>query len=326
MTNFSISRQRFLLRALAGAAALAAGSRGFAAAAAAASAPAAAPAGALGAGQPSSTARGAALLRAAHQVFDSPRVFDDPLALAIVGAQAEAALRADPARSRQSRSLRALVVMRSRHAEDALSAAFARGVRQYLVLGAGLDTFACRNPFAGQLQVFEVDHPATQAWKRARLTASGIAVPPALTFAPVDFERQTLRSGLEQVGFRFDRPTFVSLLGVIMYLSRDAAVDTLKLVTALAPGSEIVFDYGVPDAALGAQELAARQVAAARVAAAGEPWITWFEPQPLAALLRGLGFSETDNLDPVAANARYFANRADGLALSGSTHVMRARV
>ncbi len=318
MTKFSASRQRFLLRTLAAAVALAAAPRGFAAVADGA--------GVLKAGQPSRTARGAALLRAAHQVFDKPRVFDDRLALAIVGAEAEAALRADSTRSRQSGSLRALVVMRSRHAEDALALAYNRGVRQYLVLGAGLDTFGCRNPFAPQLQVFEVDHPATQAWKRARLATSGIAVPAALTFAPVDFEHQTLRSGLEKVGFRFDRPAFVSLLGVIMYLSRDAAVETLKLVAALPPGSEIVFDYGVPDASLGPAELAARQVTAARLQAAGEPWITWFDPQPLAALLRSLGFSEVDNLDPASANARYFAGRTDGLTLAGGAHVMRARV
>ena len=323
MPKFSASRQKFLGQLLAGAAALAAAPKVWTAEPAAS---AHSLTGTLATGAPSRTARGAALLRAAHQLFDVPRVFEDPLALAILGPDAEGALRADATRGASSRSLRALVALRSRHAEDALAAAYQRGVRQYVVLGAGLDTFGYRNPFAPQLHVFEVDHPATQGWKRARLAASGISPSPGLHFAPVDFERQTLSAGLTQAGFRIDQPAFVSLLGVVMYLSRDAARETLKFAATLQAGSEIVFDYGVPDSALSPAELAARQAAAARVASIGEPWLTWFDPAALAIGLRGLGFSVTDDLDPAAANARYFAHRDDGLAVSRSVHVMRALV
>src|SRR5215469_1170715 len=155
-------------------------------------------------GRSSATAEGAALLRAAHQILDTPPVFDDPLALRIVGEERAAAVRADPQRfqTAERRALRAFVALRSRYAEDQLAAAVERGVRQYVILGAGLDTFAYRNPFPnGCLRIFEVDHPATQAWKRERLQQSGILIPGDLTFAAIDFEQQTLKDGLSEAGF-----------------------------------------------------------------------------------------------------------------------------
>ena len=119
-------------------------------------------------------------------------------------------------------------------------------MRQYVVLGAGLDTFAYRNPYpVSRLRVFEVDHPATQVWKRARLQETGIAIPESLTFAAIDFETQTLSDGLQQAGFKADEPVFVSMLGVIVYLTRDAAMSTLKFVGSLPPKTEIVFDYAI---------------------------------------------------------------------------------
>ncbi|MGE5190665.1 MAG: class I SAM-dependent methyltransferase [Gemmatimonadota bacterium] len=151
-------------------------------------------------GGPSATALRVAMRRAAHQVLDDPRVFDDPLALRIVGAEDVPEPRPDPAwaeRSSPARGLRAFLAARCRYAEDELRVAVGRGTRQYVVLGAGLDTFACRNPYpADVLRVFEVDHPATQSWKRARLEDAGIAIPGTLTFAPVDLERVTLEEGL----------------------------------------------------------------------------------------------------------------------------------
>ena len=170
---------------------------------------------ALVAGEPSRTARGAALQRAAHQILETPHVFDDPLALRIFGAEGVAWLgrNLENYRSAASRSMRAFLVVRSRYAEDELARAYARGVRQYVVLGAGLDTFAYRNPHR-RLKVFEVDHPSTQAWKRSRLQEQSIDIPRSLTFAPVDFETQTLASGLRAAGFRADRPAFFSWLGV----------------------------------------------------------------------------------------------------------------
>ena len=144
------------------------------------------------ANQPSLTAQRVALRRAAHQLLDHPVVFADPLALAILGPEAEAALRADPKSAGTSRIapyLRAFLAARGSFAEEELARAVERGVGQYVVLGAGLDTFAFRNPYPpGALQVYEVDHPATQAWKRQRLAEAGIAVPPDLMFAPLDFQ------------------------------------------------------------------------------------------------------------------------------------------
>ena len=277
-------------------------------------------------GQPSRTALATAILRAAHQLYDSPLVFDDSLALSIAGARATTALRDDTLNLRKPTPLRAHLVLRARHTEDALAAAFDRGVRQYVVLGAGLDTFGCRNPFGASLRVFEVDHPSTQQWKRARLAENGITAPSSLSFAPVDFERQTIAEGLARAGFHAGQPAFVSMLGVVMYLTPAAAYDTFRFAATLPAGSEFVFDYGVPDALLSVAERAARAASAQRVAAAGEPWINWYEPASLAEKLHRAGFSVTQNLDPQTANSRYFAGRTDALRLANGGHMMLARV
>ena len=276
-------------------------------------------------GEPSATALGAALMRAVHQVIDYPRVLDDPLAVPILGH--EGAKWLQRAADSQSRSLRAMIALRSRYAEDRLAAAVARGVRQYVVLGAGLDTFAYRDPHADAgLQVFEIDHPATQAWKRARLAAARIPVPTSLTFTPVDFETQTLRSQLARAGFDFDRPAYFSLLGVVIYLSETAAMETMQLVSSCAPGSEITFDFALPAGLLSASARSSRERSIERMAALGEPWITFFEPDLLARKLRALGFSASHLLTPREANHAYFAQRIDGLRVADSAHVMAARV
>ena len=146
-----------------------------------------------------------------------------------------------------TRGMRLHIAMRSRFAEEGLAAAVARGVRQYVLLGAGLDTFAHRNPFAQQgLRVFEVDHPATQGWKRQRLAGAGLAPPASLTFAPVDFERETLAAGLAAAGFDAAAPAFFSWLGVVVYLTRAAVIETLRFIASLPAGTEVVFDYGEP--------------------------------------------------------------------------------
>ena len=154
--------------------------------------------------RPSRTALLVAMRRAAHQIFDKPQVFEDPLALSVISPEAGAKLRDEQGKfgSRIGRSIRAFMATRSRLAEDELARAIARGARQYVILGAGLDTFAYRNPYSELgLRVFEVDHPATQAWKHKRLAAARIAIPPSLTYVPVDFEHQTLPEGLRQAGF-----------------------------------------------------------------------------------------------------------------------------
>jgi len=278
--------------------------------------------------EPSQTALGAAMQRAAHQLLERPLVFEDPLALPILGLERVRWLAANLDRQRHpwAASLRAALVVRSRVAEDALADAVARGTRQAVILGAGLDTLAYRNPHAG-LRVFEVDHPATQSWKRERLSAQGIAVPRSLAFVPVDFETQTLATRLAAAGLRTDAPAFFSWLGVTMYLSQEAIAQTLRYAGGCcAPGSTIVFDYLPPAASLPAAARRARDMLAARVAASGEPWISEFEPAELEALLRAQGLRKVRDLDAEALQARYFAARHDGFSLSGSSRLMIASV
>ena len=167
-------------------------------------------------GFPSATAQSVAIRRAEHQLFDWPQVFSDPLALRIIGVQAAvcAMLRPFTAQLPASRYLRAFIAVRSRYAEDQLARAMAAGTRQYVILGAGLDTFAYRSTHrAEDLQVFEVDHPDTQALKRRRLNNSAISISPSVNFVPVDFERQGLRVELEKGGFKAGEPAFFSWLG-----------------------------------------------------------------------------------------------------------------
>lgn len=276
-------------------------------------------------GRPSITAQGAALLRAVHQVLDVPQVFTDPHALGIIGDEAGQSLQAVLDRYRLRRSLRAYVALRSRYAEDRVAEAMQRGVRQYVLLGAGLDTFAYRNPHAG-LRVFEVDHPATQNWKKQRLQQAGIASPGSMTFAPIDFETQTLAQGLRAAQFDDSVPASFSMLGVAVYLTKPALMETLRFIAALAPGSEIVFSYNVSDDLLTDAQRTARAVAARQVAAIGEPWISYYDPAALAAEVAALGVSAVSSLAPDEANARYFSGRADGLRVSGGSRLMTARV
>jgi methyltransferase (TIGR00027 family) len=276
-------------------------------------------------GQPSTTADRAALLRAAHHLLDVPPILADALAIRLIDPAARAAFEADPSALQTPllRALRCAVAIRSRWAEDRLGEALARGVRQYVILGAGLDSFAYRNPFPPSvLHVYEVDHPSTQARKRERLRAAGIAMPAALTFVPIDFERESIEAALAAHGFAAKTPAFVSWLGVTVYLRRDAVMRTLAWAASLAAGSEIVFSYDAPRPGRGS---AAWSALAARAAAVGEPWITVFEPDALARDVRGLGFAEVVDFGPDEAWARYCRDRPDGLRPGGSAHLMSAR-
>jgi methyltransferase (TIGR00027 family) len=283
----------------------------------------------LAGGQPSATAYGTAMQRAAHQIFDDPRIFEDPFALRIIGADREALLWSNPERyqTRRSLAVRAFVVMRSRYAEDALAQAIRRGVRQYVILGAGLDTFAYRNPYPDRVRVMEVDHPSTQAWKRERLRESGIRIPGSLIFAPIDFETQTLEDGLKRAGFRSGEPAFFSWLGVVVYLTEAAVMQTLRFVaSSAAPDSEIVFDFLLPSASLSEQQKRGREASIKRVAALGEPWVSFFEPPALAGVLERMGFAGVEVFGPDDANQRYFQDRIDDLYVRGTNHLIRARV
>jgi methyltransferase (TIGR00027 family) len=260
-----------------------------------------------------------AMQRAAHQLMEQPLVFDDPLALTILGAKEAQALRADLERFRNpiAQGLRSAVVVRSRLAADEWAAAAQRGVRQCVILGAGLDTSAYREPQPPG-RVFEVDLPATQAWKQARLREAGIALPPSLSFVPVDFETVTLAEGLGDAGFDLSAPAFFSWLGVTMYLDEAAVVETLRFIAGCGRGSTLLFDYVMPLATLPPPMRSAMEQMAAQLAERGEPWKSYFDPQALGDTLARLGFSTSRTVPPDELNRRYLADRTDGLHIGAT--------
>ena len=273
---------------------------------------------------PSRTALGAAVHRAVHQQLEGGKIFADPLAGTVLGEEARGII-AEAAADPTQRPLRLFMAARSRFAEDCLSAAVSRGVRQAVVLGAGLDTFSLRNPYARLgLHVFEVDHPATQAWKRERLVRVGLAVPASLTFAPVDFEQQSLADGLRAAGFQSDRPAFFLWLGVVPYLTRDAIWAAFSFIASL-PESEVVFDYSEPIENYPAERRTEVAAVSARVAAIGEPWLSHFDPDELSRELRARGFGELEDLGIADISVRFFGT-PKGEAIGGpGPHIVRAR-
>ena len=266
---------------------------------------------------PSKTALRVALRRAAHQMHDLPVVFDDPMAVAILGAAYAEELRRTPLREDRpfSIALRAFLVARSRYAEDNLRKAVERGVEQYVLLGAGLDTFAYRNCYP-RLRVFEVDHPATQQWKRELLQRNRIAIPESVTYTPVDFERQSLSAQLGDTGFNHRAPTFFAWLGVVPYLTLQAFRGTVSFISAQPPGSGVTLDYGQPRAVLPPLEQLAHDSLASRVQQAGEPFQLFFTPAEVAAEFSC--FHRLEDLGAPEINARYFSGRTDQLAVRGS--------
>jgi methyltransferase (TIGR00027 family) len=290
--------------------------------------------------QPSRTALMVGIHRAAHQLLDAPPVLADPLALRILPPRAAAALQRDPRhfeRGRPGALLRALLAARSRIAEETVAAAVARGVAQYVVLGAGLDTFAYRNPHPS-LSVFEVDHPATQRFKLGRLAEAGIAVPPNVRHVPGDFERHDLAVILASGGVDATRPALFSWLGVVPYVEESAVWATLSIMARHAAGTAaptqssgaavlgggVVFDYGLPPRDLPLLPRFFLWRAARRVARAGEPWRTFLRPAAVRAGLADRGFTTVDDWSGAEVNRRYFAGRADGLRMAHSAHIVTA--
>lgn len=204
---------------------------------------------------------------------------------------------------------------RSRFTEDELAAAVQRGVRQYIVLGAGLDTFAYRNPFA-ELRVFEVDFPATQEGKRAMLAEAGIAVPENVTFVPLDFEHHTLAEGLAEAGVDRNQPAFFGWLGVVPYLTLEAFRSSISVIAQFPAPTAVSFDFALSPETLGPRSRMAFEMLAARVAAAGEPFRLFFTPELLESELRAVGFSQVELTGADELNHRYFSGRTDGLELS----------
>ncbi len=280
---------------------------------------------------PSRTAIGTAVHRAAHLLLDEdPKILVDPFARAFAGYASDAEmLRALPSLEMIAfPRMRAVFTLRSRYAEDELAGAIIRGIDQYIILGAGLDSFACRRPdLIGALEVFEVDHPASQAWKRARVAELGIAAPTHLHHVSIDFERQTLGEGLAESVVDLGRPVFLSLLGVTQYLTPDATLRTLRDVAATtASGSELVFQFVRPPATLARDEAALVTAFAERNGAAGEPWLSYFEPAEMEHHLLAAGFSRVVHFGPGEATERYLLGRGGGLCMPAYFHMIKASI
>jgi len=274
-------------------------------------------------GQASVTALGAAGHRAAHQVLERGFVFADPLALRILGSDAESAIALAKERP-ERRGLRLFIAMRSRFAEDSARRAIEKGVRQILVLGAGLDTFAYRLERTQDMRVFELDHPATQAEKRRRLNEAQIAEPQHVSYVAHDFESGSMTAALKAAGLDPDRGAFVLWLGVTPYLTEEAVFATLGELARWPGGTEVVFDYTNPPEAV--DEPNARNFhreMAERVAASGEPFRCYFDSAALHARARGLGFSDIEDLDRAALVARYLPDLPVAPRPGSGGHVVR---
>lgn len=275
--------------------------------------------------KPSATAAGVALLRVLHQKIDAePRILRDDVSERLLDPRAVqwAIEHPDRFQTPASRGLRVHVVVRSRYSEDALGEAAARGVRQAVVLGAGLDTFAHRQPpWAKALRLFEVDHPASQEQKRQRLAAAGLAPPANLTYAPVNFEAESLREGLQRARLPSGEPTFFSCLGVLMYLTQATIDELFALLGGFPRGSELVFTFSPA-----AERTQAQRRLEQLVADVGEPMQTFVSEETLAAKLRRAGFDEVAFVPPEEIAARYMRDRRDGLTPPRRTTLGRARI
>lgn len=261
------------------------------------------------------TAVRVALWRALHVELDAPpHVLEDTTGLRLAAPDEGWRLRPDM-HAEGTRPFRASIVARARFIEDLVAEEAGRGVDQYVLLGAGLDTFAQRRPeLASRLRVFEIDRPGPQDWKRRRLVELGLGIPEWLRFVPVDFEAgASWRERLAAEGFAADRPAVVASTGVSMYLTHEANVDTLRQVARLAAGSTLAMSFLVPLelAAPDAREGLERAVKGAR--ASGTPFLSFFEPGAIVQLARDAGFRDVRHVPASALTQRYFADRTDGL-------------
>ena len=274
-------------------------------------------------GQSSQTALGAAAYRAVHQMIEGGAIFKDPLAPRILDERTAASLN-EMAADESLRPWRLFVAARSRFSEDTMANCVADGVRQVVVLGAGLDTFSLRNPFADLgVRVFEVDYAATQVWKRERIKAAGLIEPQSLIFAPIDFEREGLLEGLTRVGFRLDQPAFFQWLGVVPYLTKQAVSSTLTFVSKI-PQAVIVFDYAEPFQNYPVERRANVMATAERAAARGEPWLSLFDPAEMLELLRGTGFKAVEDLGLPEIAERLYGDLRRYITIGPGPHIVGA--
>jgi methyltransferase (TIGR00027 family) len=274
--------------------------------------------------EPSRTALMIARQRAAHQVLDHGSILNDPFAMKILREDEKDVVQF--ANQHPLASIgRLFTAARSRIAEDALSRAVERGVRQIVILGAGLDTFALRNPHcAPEIRIYEMDHPATQAGKLERLAQAQITLPPRLIFVPVDFERDDIGERLAAAGSQRNSPAFFSWLGVVPYLTEDAIGRTLDYISS-TQSSEVVFDYMEPPEAFSEELRQLEKARAEQLERIGERSATRFEPAGIAAILRSHGFYDFEDIDYEGIASR-FGSAVQGLAPGhAGLHVVHAR-
>jgi len=267
-------------------------------------------------GQPSRTLLGSAIRRGQHQLLDSPLVFHDPLIVDLVPEAADPGVLPDlgPQDDDVATLHRALMAMRARFTEDRLTQAAQRGARQYIIIGAGLDTFPWRQPgFARSMQIFAVDHPASLSWTQRRFRERGMVKPPNLSHVPVDLESRTLDEHLDACGFDREAISFCSVLGVLHYLDSESAVSLLRFAATLRPGSELVVSFLVSADELDGADLDAFVRGRARTDSLGEPWKFCQRPAEFMALLGQLGFRHIFHLTPELAHESYFEGRRDAL-------------
>lgn len=273
--------------------------------------------------EPSRMALMVARQRAAHQLLDHGAILDDPFAVKILR-EGESELLQFANQHPLASIGRLLTAARSRIAEDALSKAVERGVGQVVILGAGLDTFALRNPYAARIRIYEVDHPATQRWKRQRLAEAELAPPPCLTFVPVDFEQDDLQQKLSNAGFQSTSAAFFTWLGVVPYLTREAIGSTLEYITCIQ-NSEVVFDYMEPSEACSEEVRGVVTERTKQLERTEERWVSRFEPAGMAEMLRAYGFCDIEDMSFQQIASRFGCD-VQGLATGhAGIHVVHAK-
>ena len=263
---------------------------------------------------PDNTAVRTALWRALHVEIDSPpHVFEDEIGLKL--AAPDEGWQSRPDMSPFTRPFRASILARARFVEDLVMEQAARNVEQYVILGAGLDTFAQRRPeIASRMRVFEIDQPGSQEWKRERLVELGLGIPSYLKLVPVDFEAgDAWWDRLVASGFDSERPAVVASTGVSMYLSKDAIMATLRQVAALAAGSTLVMSFMLPIELVDPEVRPGVERAAEGARASGTPFISFFTSDEILALARDAGFKEVRHISADMLAQLYFADRTDGL-------------
>ncbi|MDE2201662.1 MAG: class I SAM-dependent methyltransferase [Burkholderiaceae bacterium] len=264
---------------------------------------------------PDSTAARVALWRALHLEIDAPpHVLEDRIGLTLLAPDLGWQQRGDMD-PQFTRPFRASIVARARFIEDLVIEQAGLGLRQYVILGAGLDSFAQRRPdVASRMTVFEVDQPTPQAWKRQRLTALGFGLPDWLRFVPVDFEaRESWRDALVAAGFDTSQPAIVVSTGVSMYLTMEANAATLRQVAGLAPGSMLAMTFLLPLEMAAAEVRLGLEMAEKGARASGTPFLSFFTPPEILALARENGFGDARHISATELTQRYFSDRADGL-------------